>query len=167
MDGGDGGAVMRLGAWLHWVLAAYLWLITCVSLGNWNAQDEPHLIASLMAGDPLEAGDLGFLLFVTLPAGLFWIAYRRSSLAFGGVALVFDAVWMAMQVQSWWVPYAFGTSRAWQLAYAKGRTTKVLPSFGAHVAPDGMHLVISVLLVASIAVSLRGLYRLRQEERAA
>ena len=88
-------------------------------------------------------------------------------LAFGGVALVFDAVWMAMQMQSWWVPYAFGTSRAWQLAYAKGRTTKVLPSFGAHVAPDGMHLVISVLLVASIAVSLRGLYRLRQEERAA
>jgi hypothetical protein len=68
-----------------------------------------------MAGDPLEAGDLGFLLFVTLPAGLFWIAYRRGSLAFGGVALVFDAVWMAMQVQSWWVPYAFGTSRAWQL----------------------------------------------------
>jgi hypothetical protein len=152
---------MRLGAWLHWVLAGYLWLLTWVSLGNWNAQDEPHLMASLMAGNSLEVGDVGFLLFITMPAVLFWIAYRRGSLIYGYLALVFDALWMLMQVQSWWVPYVFGTSKAWQLAYAKGRTTKVLPSFGAHVAPDGMHLMISILLIASIAVSLRGLSELR------
>jgi hypothetical protein len=42
---------LRLSAWLHWVLAAYLWLISCVSLGNWNAQAGPHLIASLLAGN--------------------------------------------------------------------------------------------------------------------
>jgi len=156
---------MRLSAWLHWALAAYLWLVSCVSLGNWNAQAEPHFIALLRAGHKLEFGDVGFFAFVTLPAILFWIAYRRRSLWFALAALSFDVVWLVMQVQSWWLPYLLGTTKAWQLAYAQGPTTKVLPSFGAHVAPDGMHFLISVLLVAGMVTAVSGLRQMRGSKR--
>jgi hypothetical protein len=154
--------MMRKSAWLHVATAAYLWLLSCVSLGNWNAQPSPHLVASLMAGNPLDPGDVGFLLFVSLPAVLFWIAYRRSSFILAAIALAVDAFWLLMQIQSWWIPYLAGTHKAWQLAYAKGPTTKLLPSFGNHVAPDGAHLLISICLIAGMVTGLLGLRRLRQ-----
>jgi hypothetical protein len=59
------------------------------------------------------------LVFVTLPAVLFWVAYKRNSFWFALPALTLDVVWLVMQVQSWWLPYIFGTDRSWQLAYAK------------------------------------------------
>jgi hypothetical protein len=156
--------MMRLSVWSHCLLASYLWLISLVSLGNWNAQPEPHLMSAMLAGNPPGAGDLGFLVFISLPAVLFWIAYWRSSIIFAFAALFFDAFWMLMQIQSWWVPYVAGNAKAWQIEYAKGPRTKLLPSFGTHVAPDGMHFVISVLIVASMATGLAALRRLRQEK---
>ena len=57
-----------------------------------------------------------------------------------------------------------GNAKAWQIEYAQGRTTKVLPSFGTHLAPDGMHLVISVLIVASMVTGLIALRQLRQQK---
>ena len=77
------------------------------------------------------------------------------------LALVLDAVWLALQIQSWWIPYIFGTDVSWQLAYAKGPTTKVLPSFGHHVAPDGMHFVISVLIVAAMVTGIIGVKKMK------
>ncbi len=155
--------MLRAGAGMHWLLTAYLWLISIVGLGNWNAQPEPHMAAALLAGQRLEAGDIGFLVFVSLPGVLFWFAYRRRSFLFAIAALFFDALWMLMQVQSWWLPYITGHAKPWQIAYARGVTTKVLPSFGTHVAPDGMHFVISVLIVASLGTGLAGLRQLKRE----
>jgi hypothetical protein len=37
-----------------------------------------------------------------------------------------------------------------------------LPSFGDHVAPDGMHLVIHLLLIASMATGVIALGHLKQ-----
>ena len=142
--------MIKASLWTHWLLAIYLWLISFVSLGRWNAQHSPHLFAAMRAGHVLSAGETGFFLFVTLPAILFTFARSFRSSALVWATLVFDLIWFAMQVQSWWVPYLFGTAKPWQIAYAKGATTKVLPSFGKHVAPDGMHLLISILLVAAI-----------------
>lgn len=158
---------MRRGAWCHLALTGYLWLITFVPLGKWNAQPGPHLALTLLAGQRLQAGDVGFLVFVSLPAVVFWLAYWRRSFLLASGALFFDAFWTLMQVQSWWVPYVTGTTKAWQLEYAKGSTTKVLPSFGNHVAPDGMHLMISVLLVVAIVTGLMGVRELRQGRRLA
>jgi hypothetical protein len=135
---------MKLSAWLHWLLAIYLWLITWVPLGNWNRQHELTLFETLAGGGKLDVGDVIFLALVVLPAILFWIGYRKRNLWFALVALVLDAVWLVLQIQSWWIPYIFGTDVKWQLAYAKGPTTKVLPSLGNHAASDGMHFVISV-----------------------
>jgi hypothetical protein len=105
----------------------------------------------------MQLGDWGRLAFVTLPAVLFWIAYKRNSLWFAVSALTLDVVWLVMQIQSWWLPYILGTDR--------GPTTKVLPSFGHHVAPDGMHFMIHVLLVGALVTGFAGLRQIRLAQR--
>lgn len=153
--------MMKRSAWLHWTLAAYLWLITWIPLGNWNRQHDPTLLMALLSRKKIDGGDLILLALVTLPAILFWLAYQRNGFWLAIVALSLDVVWLAMQIQSWWLPYVLGTNAKWQLDYAKGSTTKVLPSFGRHVAPDGMHFVISVLLIAALASGIVGLREAR------
>jgi len=138
---------MKRGAWVHCLLSAYLWLIGWIPLGNWNRQSG-GIFATTLLEDRFGAADVGFLLFVSLPGILFWVAHRRKSFWVGVAALTVDFVWLALQIQSWWIPYIVGTNVQWRLKYAQGPTTKLLPSFGHHVAPDGMHLVISMLLVA-------------------
>src|SRR2546430_10329591 len=51
-------------------------------------------------------------------------SYKRNSFWFALPALTLDTVWLVMQIQSWWLPYIFGTDRSWQLAYAKGPDRK-------------------------------------------
>jgi hypothetical protein len=156
---------MRRSAWLHWILAVYLWLISWIPLGNWNRQRGGTLLQAILGGSGVQAGDLGMLMFVTLPAVLFWVAYKRNSFWFALTALTLDVVWLVMQIQSWWVPYIFGTHQDWQLAYATGPTTKILPSFGNHVAPDGMHLMIDVLLSSALITGLGALRQVRMASR--
>ena len=154
--------MLRVSAWVHIALSAYLWLIALFPLGNWNRQRDPQLIPALIQGQGIGAGDLLTLVFVSLPAILFWIAYRRRRFWIGVFALVADVVWLALQIQSWWIPYIFGTNIQWQLNYAKGPTTKVLPSFGNHVAPDGMHFVIHVLLMVGLITGAVALLRMKR-----
>ncbi len=153
--------MVKRSARLHLALTVYLWLISWIPLGNWNRQREGTLFQALMSGRGIQAEDWGMLLFVTLPCVLFWLAYKRSSFWFALPALALDIVWLAMQIQSWWLPYIFGTDKRWQLAYAKGPTTKLLPSFGNHVAPDGMHFVIHVLLAAALITGAAGLRQIK------
>ena len=148
---------MRRGAWAHCVLSAYLWLIAWIPLGNWNRQRSGTFLTALLAGRAIETGDMGMLVFISLPAILFWVAYKRHSFWFGVGALVADITWLGLQIQSWWVPYIFGTDTAWRLEYANGPTTKLLPSFGHHIAPDGMHFMISMLLIATLTTGVTGL----------
>ena len=156
--------MLRVSAWTHVLLAAYLWLVASVPLGNWNRQRDPQLIPALLQGTGITASDLVTLAFVSLPAVLFWIAYRRQRFAIGVLALAVDLFWLAMQIQSWWIPYLLGANRPWQIAYAKGPTTKVLPSFGNHVAPDAMHFAIHLLLVAALITGSIALRRLKRGE---
>ena len=141
---------VRYAAWQHTMLAGYLWIVEAVPLGAWNHQKGERLLPALLNGQGIAADEVGTLAFVTLPAVLCWVALRRRSAWFMGATLLVDAVWLWMQIQTWWVPYVSGRPSKWQLAYAHGPTTRVLPSFGDHVAPDGMHLAIHVLLVAAM-----------------
>jgi hypothetical protein len=147
----------KISLWVHWLLAAYLWLVSLVSLGRWNAQPEPHLVAALRAGQSLTRGDAAFLGFVALPALLFTLAVLRRSRLAAASALICDLIWLALQILSWWIPYIFGTAKPWQVRYGKGPTTKILPSFGLHVAPDAMHLLITILIVAALWTGLETL----------
>ena len=153
--------MLRYSAWLHVLLSGYLWLVAWIPLGNWNRQPDGQLLPALLHGQRIGADDIILLAFVTVPAVLFWVAYKRRSFWFGVGALGFDGAWLWMQFQSWWKPYLFGTNVRWQLDYANGPTTKILPSFGNHVAPDGMHFAIHVLLVAALATGLVAMIGLR------
>ncbi len=155
---------IRYAAWLHNILAGYLWLITAVPLGAWNLQRGERLVPALLQGHGLGAEEVGTLVFISLPALLCWVAYRRRSIWVAGLTLTLDASWLWMQIQSWWVPYILGTPREWQIKYAQGPTTKLLPSFGQHLAPDGMHFVIQVLLVAALVMTVLGVRQLARRE---
>jgi hypothetical protein len=155
--------MLRHSAWLHCLLTAYLWLVSWIPLGNWNRQRDGQLLPALLHGYRIGADDAFMLAFITLPAGLFWLAYKRSSFWFGVGALAFDCAWLWMQLQSWWIPYLLGAHLRWQLDYAKGPTTKILPSFGNHVAPDGMHLVIHILLAAALTTGVLALVQLKRK----
>jgi len=157
---------MKRAMWVHCLLSGYLWLIAWIPLGNWNRQRGGTFLTALLEGRAIEAGDIGMLLFISLPAVLFWLAFKRHSFWVGVLALTVDLVWLGLQIQSWWVPYIVGTNVQWRLEYAQGPTTKLLPSFGHHVAPDGMHLIISVLLVAALTAGVAGVRTLKQDHRA-
>lgn len=46
-----------------------------------------------------------------------------------------------------------------------GRTTKLLPNFGNHLAPDAMHIFIDVFLVALIATLVPYVTAVHRDER--
>jgi hypothetical protein len=121
---------------------------------------------ALLGGKSIDAGDLILSAPITIPPILFWLAYGRQNFAPAIVALGLDLIGLGLQIQSWWLPYIFGTEKEWQLAYAKGPTKKILPSFGHHVAPDGMHFLISVLLTAALGLGVAGVGELRGVRRA-
>lgn len=147
--------------WPHLILAGYMWLIGWIPLGDWNRQNDPPLLTLLLRGNGISSDEIGQLLFVTMPAVLYWLAWRVHRFCFAVGAVTVDVAWLWMQIQSWWIPYIFGATAAWQLRYASGPTTKVLPSFGNHVSPDGMHLMIHVLLVPALLAGVYGLRELR------
>jgi hypothetical protein len=138
----------------HGLLTAYLWVISWFPLGNWNRQQDEPLLSLVLKGKGPHLDDFFALAFVTSPFIFFWLAWRYRNGWLALSALVVDAAWAWMQIQSWWIPYLFGASTAWEVRYAHGPTTKVLPSFGNHVAPDGMHLMIHVLLAIACSTAL-------------
>jgi hypothetical protein len=150
---------MKQSTWLHCCLGFYVWIVESVPLGNWNRQRGERLLIALSNGHGADSDDVFTLVFVSLPAILFWIAYRRSSVWFAASALAVDMFWLSMQIRSWWVPYIFGTMIQWQVDYSKGPTTKILPSFGNHLAPDGMHLLIDILLVGAMIAGIMAIRR--------
>jgi hypothetical protein len=153
--------MIKLSLWLRCTLTGYLWLIALVPLGNWNKQRGDYLLNAIIKGKGIESGDVGLLVFITLPALLFWIGYKKTNVWFCIAALLVDAIWLVMQILSWWVPCIAGTNKTWALEYAKGPTTKILPSFGNHVAPDAMHFAIQVLLISAIVTGVYGIYHKR------
>lgn len=99
------------------------------------------------------------LAFVTLPAVLFWIGYRRNSFWLALPALSLNCLVSAA------IPILVGS-----LHFRDGRLTTRLrqrsddessPFFGHHVAPDGMDLLIHVLLVAALIAGVAGLRQIR------
>lgn len=144
------------------VLAAYFQAIVWFPLGAWNDQPGKRLIEVVRSGEvPLAA--FGFAFVMLLPVVLFGLAYLRRWAWLMWLGLGGYAVWAVLQIQSWWIPYIFGAdARALHNQKALERTTKILPSFPDHPAPDAMHFVLDVLLFAAVALTLVGLFRLRR-----
>jgi hypothetical protein len=142
-------ATARAALGLHALLAAYVWLVECVPLGDWNRQPGQRLLPALLHGPGASPGDFAVLALAALPALFCWLGFRRPWRWCLALTLVLDLIWAFLQWHTWWRPYLFGTT-GWQLRYAAGPTTKWLPSFGNHPAPDAMHLVIHLLLATAL-----------------
>jgi hypothetical protein len=149
------------------LLAIYFQMINWFSLGRWN--DQPGFVpffSSLISG-MAEWGDIGILVAFLLPFSLFLLAYWRKWNWLMWAGTLGYAVWLYLQIQTWWIPYLFGASEHWQEVYHRvfAHTTKILPSFGNHLAPDAMHLTIQLFLLVIVASLLIGLVQLQRSKK--
>jgi hypothetical protein len=144
------------------VLALYFEAIIWFPLGAWNDQPGKRLIEVVRTGDaPLAA--LGFGLSMLLPISIFALAYWRRWAWLLWLGLFGYGVWAFLQIQSWWIPYIFGADqRALQNQKFLERTSKILPSYPNHPAPDAMHFVLDVLLFLVVALICIGLFKQRR-----
>jgi hypothetical protein len=103
----------------------------------------------MRAGSP---GNLVLAAAIAVPQLLLLFATIRRLRPLLWLGLVGDGIWLALHLRSLWLPYVRGASPEYAQMYARvfGRTTKWLPNSGTHLAPDAMHIVIDVLLVAVI-----------------
>ena len=160
------------------ILASYFQAVQWLPLGNWNTQcpsgDEiacglgnqglsvpgyQPLIVLAFAGR-LSARDALYCAAFTAPLWIFWFAYSRGLRWLMWMQLGFYSVWMAFQM-GWWVLYAYGRTDSQMERYQRvfGHSTQLLPSFGRHLPPDGLHLVLQGLLAAVLVSALLGLLK--------
>lgn len=152
---------LRISFATQFLLAVYFQLITWIPLGRWNYQPG---VVPLINSPVIAPGDAGIACLFLLPFLLFSLAYWRNWqwLMWAGVAGY--GAWLYLQIQTWWVPYLFGASDRWQEVYHRvfAYSTPLLPSFGNHLAPDAMHLVIQILLCLIVVTLITGLLHLRR-----
>ncbi len=152
---------LRISVILQLLLTAYFEAVSWFPLGRLNDQRGIHnrpLIEQIATG-AATFGDIAFVVGFGLPAVLFLYAYSRRMPALMWLCVVFNAVWFGLQIKGWWIPYISGASEMWQRTYTRvfGNTLKVLPSAGMHLAPDAMHFVLQLLLLAVLVSSVAGL----------
>ena len=147
-------------------LAAYMQLVSWVPLGRWNYQPccPPALV--LLRDGSASAADAAPLLLFVVPAAVFWVGARRKSRWTMALAVLATAIWLGLQIRSWWIAYIFGASEQWARVYARAfaQATAVLPRWGNHLPPDAMHLVLQILLVGAVVTGVRAIVRSGGEE---
>jgi len=143
------------------VLAGYFQAIQWFPLGRWNYQPGFTPFAIQLARGGGSAGDFLVLASFAIPFLLFWFACSRGLEWLMWICTAGYAIWLALQIKTWWIAYVFGASDRWREVYGRvvSHATQLLPSFGRHLPPDGMHLVLQVLLVAVVASAVVGLVR--------
>ena len=126
------------------VLLAYFELCILVPLGGWN--DQPGNNVAFSSGNIILGAAIGGAQLLLL-IGTVW---RLKPLLWFG--LLGDTVWLLLHIYSLWIPYILGASPQYARMYARvwGHTTKLLPNFGNHLAPDAMHIFIDVFVTAVI-----------------
>ncbi len=122
-------------------LLAYFEICVLIPLGSWNNQpgsNAPFSPGNIALGAAIGSAQLLLLI------GTHW---RLKLLLWGG--LIGDSVWLLLHIKSLWMPYLVGASPEYVVMYTRvfSDTTKLLPNFGNHLAPDAMHILIDVLVV--------------------
>ena len=141
------------------ILAAYVQVIQWLPLGRWNYQPgfTPFAV-QVLHGRATGLESLVLASFVA-PVVIFWFAYSRGLRWLMGIGALGYAVWLALQIKTWWVAYAFGASDSWMRVYERvfSHSTQLLPAFGRHLPPDGLHLVLQILLAGVVGCTIVGL----------
>jgi hypothetical protein len=133
-------------------LAGYMQVVSWVPLGRWNYQPCcPTGLELLRRGTLSPTDALGAAAFL-LPVALFWLGARHQWRWAMGIAVVATAVWLGLQLWTWWPSYLFGASDHWSQVYARAfaYSTPILPRWGNHLPPDALHFVLQVLLAGTV-----------------
>lgn len=144
-------------------LAAYMQLISWIPLGQWNYQPCcPPGLEELRRGTLTVADGIGAGAFL-LPVTLFWVGARREWRWAMWLAVLATAVWLGLQLFTWWPPYLFGASDRWSQVYARAfaESTPILPRWGNHLPPDAAHFSLQVLLAGTVVSGAQALLRPR------
>jgi len=170
---------LRVSLFAQAALAVYFQAVQWLPLGRWNVQcpsgDQlacglSHQGLSVPGFQPLgvmalegslAAADALYCLAFTLPFFGYWAGYATGRRWLMWPQIGGYAAWLALQVVAWWIPYLVGATdeRASRYRAVFGESIQVLPSFGNHLPPDGLHFLLQVLLVVVIASGLAGLVR--------
>jgi hypothetical protein len=142
------------------ILTIYFQVINWFSLGSWNNQDKFQPVSSQMLEGKLGVMDWGFLFTFILPLIIFSLGMKFRKMWLIASSLLLYVAWLFLQIYSWWIPYIFGANENWTEIYHRvfAKTTKLLPSFGNHLAPDAMHFTLQVLLVVVVVLTVRGMF---------
>lgn len=158
---------LRISLATQFLLAAYFQVINWFPLGQWNCQTGFVPLLTSVTSGKVAWGDIGSVSVFSFPFLAFIFAYWRrwTWVMWAGVFGYF--CWFYLQFQTWWVAYLFGASDRWRETYYRvfAHTTKVLPSFGDHLAPDAMHLTIQLLLLVIITSLIVGLVQTQRSRR--
>jgi hypothetical protein len=137
--------------WQRFALASQVSLLvyfqTCMWLplhswnNNWSFPTQNSLQSSI---GPLAIGFGTGLLIAATIWRIHWLMW---------IGVLGHFLWFITQAASLWPPYIVGASEAYASMYHRvwGQTTKLLPSWGNHLAPDGMHILIQGLLLAVLS----------------
>jgi hypothetical protein len=158
---------LRISLVFQLLLAVYFQLVNWFPLGSWNYQPGFTPMFNSVNSAKIPWGDIGILGMFLLPFLLCYLAYRRGWNWLMWVGSIGYIIWLYFQIQTWWIPYLFGASEQWQKIYFRvfAHSTKILPSFGNHLAPDAMHLVIQLLLIVIVTSSVIGLIQIQRNEK--
>ncbi len=148
-------------------LALYFQAIQWFPLGRWNAQPGFTPFGVQVVRGEATWLDALLLACFLLPFLVFWLAWARGLRGLMWACTLGYAVWLALQVKTWWGAYLFGASDSWLRTYERvfSRSTQLLPRWGRHLPPDGMHLVLQVLLAAAVGCAVVGLARTSDRRR--
>jgi hypothetical protein len=143
------------------ILALYFQVIQWLPLGRWNLQPGFTPLAVQVRNGSATGQDVALMIAVAAPVVIFWIAFSKGWRWLMWACTLGSATWLALQIKTWWVAYAFRASDSWVRVYRRvfSQSTQLLPAFGRHLPPDGMHLVLQVLLTAAVVPAAVGLLK--------
>jgi hypothetical protein len=143
------------------ILAIYFQVIQWLPLGSWNYQSGFTPLGAEVIHGRATAQDVLLIAAFAAPFVVFWFAYSKGLRWLMWFGTLGYSIWLALQVKTWWLAYVFGASDSWVRVYQRvfSRSTQLLPSFGRHLPPDGMHLVLQIFLVAVVILAVVGLLK--------
>ncbi len=157
---------LRASLWAQFLLALYFQAMLWFPFGSWNDTGGERLIEAIRSGVATRS-DWLFSVAMFLPLALFLLGYSKRLFSLLWLCLAGYAGWAVVQIDSWWIPYFLGADQNDLLSQKLvERTYKILPSFPNRPAPDGMHLVLDVLLFGATVLAFMGLLQARREHPA-
>jgi hypothetical protein len=132
------------------LLLCYLEVVEWVDLFPWN--DVRH-------GNGQQGLDVVLGLLIAGAAA----AYRRWRPGMVAATILY-ALWMGLQVATFWLPYVRGASPEWQRIYERNfaRTIQWLPRSGTHLPPDANHIVLQLVLASALICTALAAWRNRR-----